>query len=109
MQRFFYFLAIVGFLAGFIFPPLWAGAIIALILALASAPRGTRPDGKRKNSGLLGGLIDSASVQHTMAPCPFCRELAFRNATVCPHCQRDIPLNPPAKNDWKWHIFGSRI
>ncbi|NMP20776.1 hypothetical protein [Sulfobacillus harzensis] len=30
-------------------------------------------------------------------PCPYCQEVVRHGATVCPHCQRDLPPTPAVK------------
>jgi len=44
--------------AGFVFPALWAAALLLAVLAVGAAPSGRRQDGKRRTGGLLGGLWD---------------------------------------------------
>jgi len=39
--------------------------------------------------GPLGILIEVFSKGNRMA-CPYCKELVHPDATVCPHCQKDI-------------------
>jgi len=45
---------------------------------------------------LLGPTSEAARTEilKTGFPCPFCREPVRQGATVCPHCQRDLPPSP---------------
>ncbi|MBU0777763.1 hypothetical protein KKF82_05855 [Patescibacteria group bacterium] len=64
MRSFFSILTIILVVCGFIFPLLWIGAVICLVLAIGSAPPGLRADGKKKSGGLLGSLLDAVIVKN---------------------------------------------
>lgn len=53
---------------------------ILALLAIAVVPTETAP--------VSGGQSDQGSYAR---PCPFCKERVHEAATVCPHCQRDLP------------------
>lgn len=40
--------------------------------------------------GLFGALFQSADKVASRRECPHCREHMRRDASVCPHCQRDV-------------------
>jgi hypothetical protein len=56
--------------------------------------------GRRKGAGCVGfvvglilgpiGIIIALVMKGNRKACPFCKELVNRDATVCPHCQKDI-------------------
>lgn len=57
--------------------------------------------GRPDEGGCLGGLLGPIGwlivlfLPREGRRCPFCREVVAPDATVCPHCQRDIPLPAP--------------
>jgi len=83
-------LTILFIFCGFVYPILWIGAVITGILAMAASPGGTRPDGKPRSGGLLGGLIDKYEISRTMRDCPYCKMKIMKTATKCPYCQEFI-------------------
>ena len=60
--------------------------------------------GSRKDAAVAGfflgfffgpfGILFALFMRGNKVPCPFCKELMHMQATVCPHCQREMP--PPA-------------
>ncbi|NMP25033.1 zinc ribbon domain-containing protein [Sulfobacillus harzensis] len=63
----------IGVLLGIVFG--WIGAIIIAMI-------NPTPDALRQEA-----------LRHGFA-CPFCQEPVRHGATVCPHCQRDLPPVP---------------
>jgi len=56
--------------------------------------------GNKKGEGVLAfffglllgpfGILIALFSKGNRKTCPFCKELMHKNATVCPHCQREI-------------------
>lgn len=46
--------------------------------------------------GLFGALFQSADRVNMRRECPHCREPMRKDASVCPHCQRDVVTQPTA-------------
>lgn len=91
MKSIFNTLAIVCLLAGAIFNPmlLWAAGLFFFI-AIGSAPSGKRVDGKSKNGGLLGGLLDQWEAP--AKSCEHCTKQIPKAATKCPNCAGDLSI-----------------
>jgi hypothetical protein len=47
-----------------------------------------------------------APTPHRYGECPYCRERIRRDASVCPHCRRDVPPQapppPPVDTSYTW-------
>lgn len=72
------FLAIIGLLLLFLYPPAGVGCIfIGLIMFAIGKPSSTIEAEKRKSQEM---------------PCPFCKEPILKNAVKCKHCQSAIPV-----------------
>ena len=83
-MRIFFILLTVGLIViGFINPFAWIGAVIAGVLAMLSAPSGTRADGKRRTGGLLGGVVDNIVIASKMQECPNCKAKIMKDASKC--------------------------
>lgn len=78
-------------LVGFVAPIAWAGALVTGVLAIGSAPAGTRADGKARSGGLLGGAVDAAVVSAKMKDCAECKAKIPKDATRCQHCGVEQP------------------
>ena len=72
--------------AGFAFPLLWIGAIIAGIIAAGAAPEGRRIDGRGKTGGLLGGMVDNIALMGKTTVCPYCQSRIMKSTLKCPNC-----------------------
>ncbi len=59
------------------------GIVLGWIGVLLIAVLGQTPEAQR------------AALLKEGFPCPFCQEPVRNGATVCPHCQRDLPPTPP--------------
>ena len=69
-----FLLCAISFLIGFLLdidPFVWAGLLLLVV-------------------GLFGALFQSADRVNSRRECPHCREPMRKDATVCPHCQRDV-------------------
>jgi len=62
---------------------IWAAGLFFFI-AIGSAPSGKRVDGKSKNGGLLGGLLDQWEAPSKT--CSECKTEIVKDAIRCPHC-----------------------
>ena len=86
MKKTFAVLTIILVMAGFAFPLLWIGAVIAAIIAMSAAPEGHRIDGRRKTGGLLGGMVDNIALMGKTTVCPYCQSTIMKSAQKCPNC-----------------------
>jgi hypothetical protein len=73
--------------------------IIAALLGLIPATLASRKGGSFFWWWIFGAVIFIVALpmallkrDETHAECPFCREAVRVDATVCPHCQREITL-----------------
>jgi hypothetical protein len=73
-----------------------------VLCAVVSAMIGSRK-GASVASFFLGfffgpfGILFALLIRGNKVPCPFCKELMHMQATVCPHCQREVPSPAPAE------------
>lgn len=65
--------------------------IVALIYSLVISKTAEKVNEDLKESGYV--------------ECPFCKEYIKPNATVCPHCQRDVP--PTEDKGWEEYLKGA--
>lgn len=81
--------------------PITLGLAVWLVMG---AVVGMIAHAKGRSAGLwflYGALIWPIALTHALvmpwgattarAPCPSCKELAHRDATVCPHCRSELP------------------
>jgi hypothetical protein len=98
----FVFLHLIAIMFGFI--GLFLTIPLHLIYSAASKkPAQFREDGKKKNSGLLGGLVDGLEVELSMRDCPYCTKKINKAATKCPYCQSEVEAIPITETDRRRH------
>lgn len=75
--------------------------LVWVLCAIAAAIIGSRK-GEAGMGFILGALLGPFGVlfallsQGNRKPCPYCKELIRKEATVCPHCQKDLSPQAPA-------------
>jgi glutaredoxin len=100
---------------GFLFSLLVMGLICGVISMLIWQNKGGTPSGGFSFGFLLGiiGVIlvlvlnpPGEKTDATSRECPHCKEAMRRDASVCPHCQRDS--EPWTFHDGRWWMKNER-